>query len=232
MGDLLRLLTRWASPLAFAAAAVVIAVHLTRSGTPIETSSLVPRLELTAPTFTLGALVGIALPLYLVTMASQNVPGVAVMRGFGYEVPWRRAMLVTGAGTVLGAPAGGHAINLAAISAALAAGPDAGEDRSRRWVASVTSGFVLVPVGIAAAAFATLVSLAPEGVVPAVAGLALMGTLAASLRSALAEPGEQVPAVVTFAVAASGIAVAGVSAAFWALVAGLVLRAVLHRPTD
>ena len=154
------------------------------------------------------------------------------MRGFGYEVPWRRAMLVTGAGTVLGAPAGGHAINLAAISAALAAGPDAGEDRSRRWVASVTSGLVLVPVGIAAAAFATLVSLAPEGVVPAVAGLALMGTLAASLRSALAEPSEQVPAVVTFAVAASGIAVAGVSAAFWALVAGLMLRAVLHRPTD
>ena len=114
----------------------------------------------------------------------------------------------------------------------LAAGPDAGEDRSRRWVASVTSGLVLVPVGIAAAAFATLVSLAPEGVVPAVAGLALMGTLAASLRSALAEPSEQVPAVVTFAVAASGIAVAGVSAAFWALVAGRGLRAVLHRPTD
>lgn len=139
-------------------------------------------------------------------------------------------MLVTGAGTVLGAPAGGHAIKLAAISAALAAGPDAGEDRSRRWIASVISGIVLVPIGIASAAFATLVSLAPEGVVAAVAGLALMGTLATSLRSALAEPGEQVPAVVTFAVAASGTAVAGVSAAFWALVAGLVLRAVLHRP--
>lgn len=227
----LRLAPRWASPLAFVAAAVVIAVHLARSGAPVDTASLVPRLELTAPTLTLGGLVGIALPLYLVTMASQNVPGVAVMRGFGYEVPWRRSMLVTGAGTVLGAPAGGHAINLAAISAALAAGPDAGEDRSRRWIASVTSGIVLVPIGIASAAFATLVSLAPEGVVAAVAGLALMGTLATSLRSALAEPGEQVPAVVTFAVAASGTAVAGVSAAFWALVAGLVLRAVLHRPT-
>lgn len=92
------------------------------------------------------------------------------------------------------------------------------------------SGIVLVPIGIASAAFATLVSLAPEGVVAAAAGLALMGTLATSLRSALAEPGEQVPAVVTFAVAASGTTVAGVSAAFWALAAGPVLRAVLHRP--
>ena len=151
----LRLAPRWASPLAFVAAAVVIAAHLARSGAHVDTASLVPRLELTAPTLTLGGLVGIALPLYLVTMASQNVPGVAVMRGFGYEVPWRRSMLVTGAGTVLGAPAGGHAINLAAISAALAAGPDAGEDRSRRWIASV--------IGIASAAFATLVSLAPKG---------------------------------------------------------------------
>lgn len=225
----LRLLPRWAAPLAFVASVVVIAVHLARSGTAVAADALVPRLEITAPAFTLGGLVGIALPLYLVTMASQNVPGVAVMRGFGYEVPWRRSMLVTGAGTLLGAPAGGHAINLAAISAALAAGPEAGEDRSRRWIASVTSGIVLVPVGIASAALATLVSLAPEGVVPAVAGLALVGTLAASLRAALEEPADHVPATVTFAVAASGVAVAGVSAAFWALVAGLVVRAALHR---
>ncbi len=224
----LRLLPRWASPLAFAAAAVVIAVHLTRSGTPVETSSLVPRLELTAPTFTLGALVGIALPLYLVTMASQNVPGVAVMRGFGYEVPWQRSMLVTGVGTIVGAPAGGHGINLAAISAALAAGPEAGEDTSRRWIASVTSGVLLVPIGIASAAFATLVSLAPEGVVPAVAGLALVGTLAVSLRAALAEPADHVPAVTTFVMAASGIAIAGINAAFWAIVVGLVVRGVLR----
>ena len=206
----LRFLPRWASPLAFVAAAVVIVVHLTSMGTPMDAAALVPRLEITAPAFTLGGLVGIALPLYLVTMASQNVPG------------------VTGAGTLLGAPAGGHAINLAAISAALAAGPETGEDRSRRWIASVTSGIVLVPVGIASAALATLVSLAPEGVVPAVAGLALVGTLAASLRAALEEPADHVPATVTFAVAASGVAVAGVSAAFWAIVAGLVVRGVLR----
>lgn len=224
----LRWAPRWASPLAFVAAALVIGAHLLRTGTGVESASLTPRLELTAPTFTVGGIIGIAVPLYLVTMASQNVPGLAVMRGFGYEVPWRRSMLVTGVGTLVGAPAGGHAINLAAISAALAAGPEAGEDRSRRWLASVSSGSLLVVIGIASSAFAALVTVAPEGVVPAVAGLALLGTLAASLRSALAEPREQVPAVVTFAVAASGIAVAGVSAAFWALVAGLVVRVALR----
>lgn len=225
----LRLLPRWASPLAFVAAAVVIGVHLARSGTPLEASAPVPRLELTTPTFTIGGLVGIALPLYLVTMASQNVPGLAVMRGYGYEVPWQRAMLVTGAGTLLGAPAGGHGINLAAISAALAAGPEAGEDRSRRWIASVTSGTLLLPIGIASAALATLVALAPEGVVPAVAGLALVGTLAGSLRAALADPADHVPAVTTFVVAASGVAVAGISAAFWAIVVGVGMRLLLVR---
>ncbi|MBB3676311.1 benzoate/H(+) symporter BenE family transporter [Modestobacter versicolor] len=224
----LRLMPRWAAPLAFLAAAVVIGVHVVTSGATIDRADLVPRVELTAPVFTVAAVVGIALPLYLVTMAAQNVPGVAVMKGLGYEVPWRRSMLVTGVGTVLGAPAGGHAINLAAISAALAAGPEAGEDRSRRWIASVTAGSVLVLLGIASSAVGSLVLLAPAGVVAAVAGLALLGTLAASLQAALARDDERIPAVVTFATAASGIAVAGVSAAFWALVAGLVARAVLR----
>ena len=227
----MRFSPRWAAPLAFVAAAVVIGVHVAASGTAVEASALVPRVELTVPSLTPAAVLGIALPLYLVTMASQNVPGVAVMRGFGYDVPWRRSMLVTGAGTLLGAPAGGHAINLAAISAALAAGPEAGEDRSRRWIASVTAGVVHVGLGVASAAFGALVLLAPAGVLPAVAGLALLATFAASLQAALVEPGERIPAVVAFATAASGIAIAGVSAAFWALAAGLVVRALL-RPAD
>lgn len=137
-------------------------------------------------------------------------------------------MLVTGVGTVLGAPAGGHAINLAAISAALAAGPEAGEDRSRRWIASVTAGVVHVLLGIASAAFATLVLLAPTGAIPAFATLALLGTLASALQAALFDADERIPAVIAFATAASGIAIAGVSAAFWALVAGLVVRVVLR----
>ncbi|UQE76767.1 benzoate/H(+) symporter BenE family transporter [Gordonia sp. PP30] len=224
----LRFLPRWAAPLAFLAAAVVIGVHLAVSGDAVTAASLVPRLEITAPRFTLAAAIGIALPLYLVTMASQNVPGVAVMKGFGYDVPWRRSMVITGIGTVAGAPAGGHAVNLAAISAALAAGPEAGPDRSKRWIASVTSGVVMIALGVGSAAVGTLMALAPAGVVAAVAGLALIGTLAASLRAALAEAGEQTPAVVTFATAASGVTMLGVSAAFWALLAGLAVRAVLR----
>jgi benzoate membrane transport protein len=223
----LRLRPRWASPLAFLTAAVVIGVHVGASETSVDPSALLPRVALTVPEFGLAGLLGIALPLYLVTMASQNVPGVAVMKGLGYEVPWRRSMLVTGVGTLLGAPAGGHAINLAAISAALAAGPEAGEDRSRRWIASVTAGIVLILFGTASAAFGALVLLAPAGVIPAVAGLALLATLASSLQAALSRPEERIPAVIAFATAASGIEIVGVSAAFWALVAGLVVRLVL-----
>lgn len=220
----MRFLPRWAAPLAFVAAAAVIAVDVAMSGASIDPSTLWPRVVVTAPTFTLAGVIGIAVPLYLVTMASQNVPGVAVMKGLGYEVPWRPTMLVTGVGTVAGAVAGGHAINLAAISAALAAGPEAGEDRARRWIASITAGAVWVLFGIGATAIGALVLLAPEGVLPAVAGLALLTTLAAALQAALAEPDERISAVVTFATAASGIAIAGISSAFWALVVGLVVR--------
>jgi len=220
----MRFAPRRSSPLAFVAAATVIGGHVAASGEGRDPGALVPRVVITAPEFTLAGIVGIAVPLYLVTMASQNVPGVAVMKGLGYTVPWRRSMLVTGAGTLVGASAGGYTINLAAITAALAAGSEAGEDRSRRWVASVTSGVVVVVLGIGASAFGALVLLAPAGVIAAVAGLALLGTLASALQAALADPEERLPAVVVFATAASGIAVAGVGAAFWALMAGLVVR--------
>lgn len=223
-----RLAPRWAVPLAFVAAAVVVAVSLVSAGTPVDPSALLPRFELTMPAFTVGALVGIALPLFIVTMASQNVPGIAIMRSFGYEVPWRPAMLVTGLGTALGAPAGGHAINLAAISAALAASPDADPDPDRRWLAGVSTGASYLVLGAFSAGFATLVVLAPTAVIPAVAGLALFGAFGAAVQQAIDDPGERLPAVVTFLVAASGIAVLGVSGAFWALVAGLLVRTVLH----
>lgn len=223
-----RLAPRWAVPLAFVTAAVVVAVSLIGAGTPFDPAVLLPRLEFTAPTFTVGALVGLALPLFIVTMTSQNVPGVAIMRSFGYEVPWRPAMLVTGIGTALGATAGGHAINLAAISAALAASPDADPDPKRRWVAGVSTGASYLVLGAFSAAFAALVVLAPAAVIPAVAGLALFAAFGSSVQQAIDDPGERIPAVVTFLVAASGIAVLGVSAAFWALVAGLLVRTALH----
>lgn len=223
-----RLAPRWAVPLAFVAAAVVVAVSLIGEGAPFDPALLLPRLEFTAPTFTVGALVGLALPLFIVTMASQNVPGIAIMRSFGYEVPWRPAMLVTGIGTALGATAGGHTINLAAISAALAASPDADPDPRRRWVAGVSTGASYLVLAVFSAAFAALVVLAPAAVIPAVAGLALFAAFGSAVQQAIDDPNERIPAVVTFLVAASGIAVLGVSAAFWALVAGLLVRTVLH----
>ncbi|MBS1897949.1 MAG: benzoate/H(+) symporter BenE family transporter [Actinobacteria bacterium] len=228
-----RLAPRWAVPLAFLTATVVIVIGIatcapTGARAAVNPAALLPRVELTAPTFTVGALVGIALPLFIVTMASQNVPGVAVMRSFGYEVPWRPAMLVTGIGTALGAPAGGHAINLAAISAALAAAPDAEPDPKRRWIAGVSTGVSYLVLGGCSAAFAALVALAPTAVIPAVAGLALFGAFGSAVQQAIDDPGERTPAVVTFLVAASGMAFWGVSAAFWALLAGLLVRGALH----
>ena len=223
-----RLLPRWAVPLAFVAAIVVVAVSLVRTGADLDAATLVPQLAFTAPTLTVGSVVGIALPLFVVTMASQNVPGVAVMRSLGYTIPWRPAMLVTGAGSMLAATAGGHAINLGAISAAIAAGPDAHPDPKRRWVAGVSAGGTYLVLGALSAAFAAIVLLAPAGVIPAVAGVALFAAFGSAVQQAIDDPGERTPAVVTFLIAASGIAVAGVSAAFWALVAGLIVRTVLH----
>lgn len=223
-----RLLPRWAVPLAFVAAIVVVAVELARTGVEMDAATLLPRLELTLPTLTVGSVVGIALPLFVVTMASQNVPGVAVMRSLGYTIPWRPAMLVTGLGSAAAAGFGGHAMNLGAISAAIAAGPDSHPDPKRRWVAGVSAGGTYLVLGALSAAFAAIVLLAPAGVIPAVAGVALFGAFGSAVQQAIDDPGERVPAVVTFLVAASGIAVFGVSAAFWALVAGLVVRAVLH----
>ena len=223
-----RFLPRWAVPLAFVAAIVLVTVELARSGASVDAAALVPRLEFTAPTLTVGAVIGIALPLFVVTMASQNVPGVAVMRSLGYTIPWRPAMLVTGLGSAAAAGFGGHAMNLGAISAAIAAGPDSHPDPKKRWVAGVSAGGTYLVLGALSAAFAAIVLLAPAGVIPAVAGVALFGAFGSAVQQAIDDPGERVPAVVTFLVAASGIAVLGVSAAFWALLAGLVVRGVLH----
>ena len=219
---------RWAVPLAFLTAAVVICISLTTTdNNTLDVSAMIPRVDLTMPSWSWQALVGIAIPLYIVTMASQNIPGVAVMKSFGYTVPWRPSMIVTGLGTVLGAPAGGHAINLAAISAALAAAPTAHPDPKRRWIAASTAGWAYLVLAAGSAAVAALVAAAPAGVVETVAGLALMATLAASLTAALSDATEREGAVVTFLIAASGVSVLGIGSAFWALLVGLIVRAVL-----
>lgn len=225
---------RWASPVVFAAAVAIIAARADWGAMPLH--DLAPVLHPVAPTFTLAAAVGIALPLYVVTMASQNVPGAAVMSAFGYRVPWRSCLGVTGLGTVAAAVAGGHAVNLAAITAALAAGPEAGPDPARRWRASVAGAWAYLALAVLAPGIAVAASRTDPALLGAVAGLALLGTLAASLASAVEEEASRVPAVIAFVVAASGITVFGVGAPFWALGAGcaawFVLRRNAPRPAD
>ncbi|MEU4408227.1 benzoate/H(+) symporter BenE family transporter [Streptosporangium sp. NPDC023963] len=211
-----RFARRWAIPVALLVAVVTIAL----TGPGLGAVDLRPVLEVTAPSWSAQAMVGIALPLFLVTMASQNVPGMAVLAGYGYRPPLRGILVSTGLASALGAPLGGHAVNLAAISAALSAGPDADPDPARRWIASVSSGVSMIVLGIGSGLATALVLLSPPLLVEAVAGLALLGALASAVVSAVADPEGREAAVVTFVVTASGLTILGVGAAFWGLVAG------------
>ncbi|MBB6405049.1 benzoate/H(+) symporter BenE family transporter [Arthrobacter sp. AZCC_0090] len=224
---MMKLAPRWSVPVALVVALAVMGFYIVLNGVSIPANRLLPELHWTTPAFTLSAAAGIALPLFIVTMASQNIPGVAVLKSFDYTVPWRPSMLVTGAGTVLGAPFGGHAINLAALSAALAAGEEAGEDRGRRWIAAFTSGLAYLVLAAFSAALVAVVASAPPGLLEAVAGLALLGTMASAVASALAVAEERIGASVTFLIAASGLSFTGIGAAFWALAAGILVRWVL-----
>ncbi|WP_420120284.1 benzoate/H(+) symporter BenE family transporter [Nakamurella sp.] len=217
---------RWSAPAAFALALALIVGVAVVDGSGVSLQA--PTLSFTAPGFSWPAVVGLALPLYVVTMAAQNVPGVAVLAAAGYRVPWRQTLLLTGAGTVAGAGAGAHAVNLAAITAALPASAEAHPDPERRWIAAATAGVAYLALAPAAATLAGLMAQAPPGVIESVAGLALVGTLAASLAAATADPAERLPAVAAFLVAAGGVSMLGIGAAFWALLAGLALRLVLR----
>ncbi len=220
---LLRVARRWAVPGALVAAGVAVAVH---GGFHLPADGVLPHPELTVPSFHVGALVGIALPLFIVTMASQNVTGMTVLASFGFRPPLRPILASTGAASVIAAPFGGHGVNLAAITAALAAGPEAGPDPARRWIASVSGGVAYLVLGLGAGLAAALVASAPPLLVQCVAGLALLGALAGALAAATADAGPRDAAVTTLAVSASGITVIGVSAPFWGLAAGLVVLAV------
>ena len=159
-------------------------------------------------------------------MVSQNVAGMSVLAAHGYAAPMRPVLVTTGAASVAGAPLGGHGINLAAITAALAAGPEAGPDPSRRWIAGVSAGVVYLVIGPAAGLATALLAASPPVLIEAVAGLALLGTLGAALRAATDDEEQREAAIVTFVVCASGVTALGISAPFWGLVAGLLLLAV------
>ena len=186
------------------------------------------RPEWTTPRLGLGAVLSVALPLFVVTMASQNVPGVAVIRASGYPVPVSPAVGWTGVATLLLAPFGAFALNLAAITAAICMGPEAHADPARRYMAAVWAGIFYLLVGLFGATVAGLFAAFPQALVLAIAGIALIGTLGNSLATALQEADEREAALVTFLVTASGLSLLGVGAAFWGLVAGVIVRVVLR----
>lgn len=224
------LMARWKRLYAVPVAVVVAVVALIINGIPDVAGggALWPHLELVTPSFTWNAIVSIALPLFLVTMASQNIPGLAVLRAFDYHPEPGPLFTATGIASLLSVPFGGYAVNLAAITAALCAAPEAHPDPKKRYIAAVVAGAVYVAFGIFAGAAASFISVSPPLLIEAVAGLALFGAFGAALSGALQNAADREAAVITFVATASGMSIGGIGSAFWGLVAGGFVMA-LHR---
>lgn len=180
------------------------------------------RPQFTMPQFSWSALVSLALPLFVVTMASQNLPGVAVIRATGYHLPVSGIITMTGVVTLVLAPFGAFALNLSAITAAICMGPEAHPDPQRRYTAAVSCGALYVVIGLFGAVITGLLTAFPKELVVAIAGLALLGTIGSGLASALRDEAHREAALITFLVTLSGVTVAGVGSAFWGVVAGSV----------
>ena len=206
-------------------AAVVVAVAVIAASAPMPGGDWMPRPEVVMPAFSLASLTGIALPLFIVTMASQNIPGLAVLSANGYRPEAGPLFTVTGLFSLAGAPFGGHAVNLAAITAALCAGEGAGPDPARRWVAAVVAGATYVVFGLCAGAVTAFVASAPPVLIQAVAGLALLGPFGGAMLGAVQAPQGREAALVCFVVTASGVAFLGIGGAFWGLLTGGVMMA-------
>jgi benzoate membrane transport protein len=220
---LYRLAPRWAVPAAMLVAVIAIVVY---AGTGwVAKADLSPHFAFVGPTFDLFTILSVGLPLFIVTMAGQNVPGFVVMSTNGYVAPPRFALVGTGLGSAGAALFGGHAINLGAITAAIMAGEESHPDPKKRWIATLTNGLLYVPLGLAAGLAVALVSAAPSILITAVAGLAVLGALITSVVNALDEPRHRMTAILTFLVVASGIAPFGIGSAFWGLVAGGIVMA-------
>ncbi|MFA5521573.1 MAG: benzoate/H(+) symporter BenE family transporter [Castellaniella sp.] len=181
-----------------------------------------------APEFSLTAMIGVGLPLFIVTMTSQNIPGLAVLRANGYPVPASPLISWTGVTSLILAPFGGFAFNLAAITAAICMSDDAGHDRHWRWLASVWAGIFYLLTGIFGATVVSLFLAFPAELVATIAGLALLGTIAQGLSAALEHPAERDAALVTFLTTASGMSLLGIGSAFWGLLLGMLVWQLGH----
>ena len=182
----------------------------------------------TTPAFSLQAFVSIAVPLFIVALASQNIPGLAVLRADGYHLQASPLITVTGIASALLAPFGSHGINLAAITAAICTGAQADPDRNRRYTAAVVCGIGYLVAGALAASIAALFAAFPKALVVAVAAFALLGSIASGLTTAMQTPAERESALLTFMITASGMTLAGVGSAFWGVVGGMLALMVLR----
>ncbi|MGY5357575.1 benzoate/H(+) symporter BenE family transporter [Cronobacter dublinensis] len=185
--------------------------------------------EFVAPTFSLASLLGVGLPFFLVTMASQNAPGVATLQASGYRVPVSPLMVTTGLLALLLAPFGVFSICIAAITAAICQSPEAHPDHDKRWIAAVMAGLFYLLAGVCGGSIGALMTALPTPWLQTLAGLALLGTIGASLHQALANERGRDAALITFLVTASGVTLLGVGSAFWGLIAGGISYALLAR---
>ncbi len=216
----MRLISPFGAVLIVLVVGVILAEILGLNGAMpgIEVSSLV----LITPTFDPAVLIGLGLPLYLVTMASQNLPGFAVLKAAGYPVPSRSILAVTGLASIATAPFGAHASNLAAITASICTGPDAHPDKHKRWLTGPIYGAAYLALAIFGASLVSLFHALPPALIVTIAGTALLGALSGALGSAMADEKDRVAATLTLAVTASGFTFLGIGSAFWGLAAGLL----------
>jgi len=214
----------WASPVAIVLAFTLIGIN---QGLSVSASDWLIGINMVQPEFSIASVFTIALPLYLVAMASQNIPGIAIMKSFGYEVPFRSSLVTTGLGTVVASFFGGFVMNLAAITAALNANEQAHKDPTKRWIASVSGGLVYWVFAVFAGVAVAFVYQTPRELLLAASGLALLPTIVNSFNVMVETADQRLPAVITFLVASSGVAFFSVGAAFWAILLGLALIALL-----
>ncbi|MFI5407945.1 benzoate/H(+) symporter BenE family transporter [Kaistia sp. UC242_56] len=194
------------------------------SGLTLEFASPV----FTLPQFSLNALLSVALPLFVITLTGQYMPGMLVLRNDGFKTSANPIVAVTGLGSLLMAPFGSHAFNIAAITAAIATGKDAHEDPSKRWIAGIAAGCFYVLVGVFGVTLAAVFMAFPATFITTLAGLALLGTIGGSLAGAMADPGSREAALITFLASAANIQLLGIGGAFWGLLIGLVATLILN----
>ncbi len=221
-----RLSARYAvvSVLVFGFIFLLLQARIDFSGFALQLASPV----FTAPEFSVNALLSVALPLFLITLTGQYMPGLLVLRNDGYQTSLKPILALTGLGSFVMAPFGSHAFNLAAITAAICTGPESHPDPSKRWIAGIAAGIFYILVGIFGVTLAALFTAFPAAFISTLAGLALLGSIAGSLANAMSDSAAREASLITFLATAADISLLGIGGAFWGLVFGLISYAILN----